>query len=698
MFSLLGRSTRLCDGIARRELLRVGGLGAMGLSLPQLLSLKAAADPSVSGDPTFGRAKSVIYVWLQGGPPQHETFDPKPSAASGIRGEFSPIATNVPGIDFCELLPRTARIADKLAVVRSIATDNNQHSGSGYEVLTGNKYRGSNPRIISATDWPWFGSLVKLLKPSKVLPPLSAVWIPQMMRLNENVTPAGQTAGFLGRQWNPDRFEVDPADPNDRVRGLGLADVPIARLERRLSLLDQVERGFGLRGREPRLYDNYQDQAFDILLSGKVQRAFDVGREPEAVRRRYGAGTWNQCLLLARRLVEAGVRLVHVNWAREPGDSAVDNPMWDTHAQNADRLEDALCPLFDIGFTALVEDLDQRGLLDETLVVAIGEFGRTPKINDKGGRDHWGSVFSFALAGAGIAAGQVFGASDRDGAYPARDRVTPADLCATLFHLLGIDPAASFHDAERREHRLTTGEPIWPLLGTAPATVDRVVPGGSIDRVPPRDGRLLAVTGFAAGTPVRPAGFGSRPKGWRAAPLKDAELAKGFGVVVEAGGPVARLGWLGGADSPQPAAGQTAVLAQEMRNPRAGRYRLRVRVRAGGPDKQIVERLFEGQLACRIELFRFTELSKDPTKRQVLLKKTFVPHWSAGGAWQVVELAGPLDSTTPGSNFAIGKGLGVAIRVERTGGGTLPAEPVFLEVERVELEFGGRTVNEKVTV
>ena len=236
MWSLEGDSGRLCDRLDRREMIRIGGLSSLGLSLPGLLASRAAAS-SENSDPTFGRAKSVIYVWLQGGPPQHETFDPKPDAPSGIRGVFSPIQTNVPGVQFCELLPRTARIADKLAVVRSMATDNNQHSGSGYEVLTGYKYRGSNPRKITPEDWPWFGSLVKRLKPSKKLPPLSTVWIPQIMRLNENVTPAGQTAGFLGRRWDPDRFDVNPLDPGDGIPGLQLGDVPALRLKNRVGLL-----------------------------------------------------------------------------------------------------------------------------------------------------------------------------------------------------------------------------------------------------------------------------------------------------------------------------------------------------------------------------------------------------------------------------------------------------------------------------
>src|SRR2546422_5888102 len=216
MFSLHGQPARLCDRITRRELMRIGGLSGLGLSLPLLLRapLAAAREPAGPGipptDKTFGRAKNVIYLYLQGGPPQHETFDPKPDAPQEIRGPFQPIQTNVPGIQFCELLPRIARMADKLAVVRSLSTDDNNHDSSGYWVLTGYKYRGPNSRTIQPTDWPYFGSLVKKLKPSEVLPPLSTAWIPDLMRLNENVTPAGQTGGILGAQWNPDTCAGEP--------------------------------------------------------------------------------------------------------------------------------------------------------------------------------------------------------------------------------------------------------------------------------------------------------------------------------------------------------------------------------------------------------------------------------------------------------------------------------------------------------
>jgi hypothetical protein len=520
MLSVFNKGTRLCDGISRRELLRVGSLTLGGLSLPQLLAAKEMSQPGPVSDIAFGRAKNVIFLYLAGGPPQHETFDPKPNAPDGIRGPFKPISTNVPGIQFCELLPRTAAMSDKLAVCRSMATDDNVHSSSGAWVLTGYKYRGPNARTIQPTDWPYFGSVVKQLKPGEKLPALTSVWLPDIMRLNENVTPSGQTAGFLGPQWNPEVFVGDPAEPKYEIESLRETDITPIQLGRRQSLLSQLEDRFRRLDGSFGTYDSFQQQAFDLLTSGQARQAFDIAQEPAAVRDRYGRNRWGQSVLLARRLVEAGVRLVHVHWPREPGDNASDNPLWDTHTQNADRVEDVLCPMFDVGFSALIEDLYQRGLLDETLVVAIGEFGRTPKINANGGRDHWGSVFSFAMAGAGISGGQVYGSSDKTGGFPASNRVQPGDLTASMFHLLGVPHQGYFLDSQNRPHRLTDGEPLWKLLGSEPATSERVAPTGDVARVPPFDPtRYLVRTDFAEQEPLKPITEPSRPKGWRADPL-----------------------------------------------------------------------------------------------------------------------------------------------------------------------------------
>jgi hypothetical protein len=712
MFSLLGASGRLCDGISRRELLRIGGLSALGLSLPDLLRASQTAGPpkGIINDPTFGRAKNIIYVWLQGGPPQHETFDPKPDAPIEIRGPFKPIQTNVPGIQFSELLPRISRIADKLAVVRSLHTDNDLHDASGYEVLTGYRYTGTNSRQISPTDWPYFGSVVKLLKPSQKLPPLTTVWLPDIMRLNENVTPAGQTGGILGRQWDPDRFIGDPSRPDYKVEGLRVTDIAPLRLNQRISLLEQVERHFKSEAttRNVGLYDTFQGQAFDLLTSGRVQRAFAVQEEPAKVRDRYTRTQWGQTLLLARRLLETGVRLVHVNWCREPGDSAVDNPMWDTHAQNADRLEDVLCPLFDTGFTALLEDLAVRGLLHETLVVVIGEFGRTPRINGAGGRDHWGHVFSFALAGAGICTGQVYGSSDRDGAYPARDAVTAADLTATLFHSLGIDHESTFHDAEGRERRLTLGSPIRALLGGGVATADRVPAGGNM-LASRFDTSLLLNTNFSDATPLLPAEQGSRPKGWRAAPI----LVRGgddFGVWVDAdpgsktSGRCARLGLRAHSMRTRVVRGSRAVLGQEMRNPRAGRFTFTVEACVVGPNRASCE-WFKKHFSCRLVIYRFADPSKNPLRRQEFGSLVIDPPSGEGGstAYASFEYSRILDGAAPGQNFSIGNGLGVSIEIEKISDGVIEwsgqwPDAVALCIRSARLSFSSHTIDDKVVV
>ncbi len=711
MFSILGQNARLCDGVTRRELLRIGGLGTIGLSLPQLLQAPATGAPprGIINDPTFGRAKNIIYVWLQGGPPQHETFDPKPDAPLEIRGPFRPIQTNIPGIQFSELLPRIARIVHKLAVVRSIHTDSDQHCASGYEVLTGYHYTGPNSRQISPNDWPYFGSVLKMVKPSEKLPPLTSVWIPDIMRLNENVTPAGQTGGFLGRRWDPDRFVGDPSLPNYHVEGLRVTDIAPLRLSRRISLLEQVERHFKAaeRDRSVATFDTFQGQAFDLLTSGRVQRAFAIQEEPDKVRDRYTRTQWGQCLLLARRLIETGVRLVHVNWCREPGDSAVDNPMWDTHAQNADRLEDVLCPMFDVGFTALLEDLDQRGLLAETLVVAIGEFGRTPKINPAAGRDHWGHVFSFALAGAGICTGQVYGSSDRDGAFPARDAVTAGDLTATLFHSLGIDHETTFRDAEGRDHKLTLGSPIQAVLGGGQATAERATAGGIVTAAG-FDSSLLLNTEFRDPVPLYPVDKGSRPKGWRATPTLSSD-SDAFGVkLASAGGKTGVLlgfGLAGGRSPVRIQKGERALLAQEMRNPRAGRFTFSVKACITGKSKELCEQFLK-HFTCRLVIYRYTDVDKNPVLRQEFGSLAFQPPISVGSkpALGGFEYSQVLDSAVPGQNFGIGKGLGVSIEIEKTSDAPLDldgrsaAATAALLIASARLAFTSRTINDKVVV
>ena len=711
----------------RREWLQVGGLGAFGLSLEHLLAAEARgaattperAEPRLAkglGGGTFGRAKSVIFLWLQGGPPQHETFDPKPDAPAEIRGPFNPIATNIPGIQFCELLPRTARMADKLAVVRSLHTNDNNHDVSGYWVLTGYPYGPGSARQIKPTDWPYFGSIVKMLRPSEKLPALSSVWIPDLMRLNEGVTPAGQTAGFLGGRWEPERFIGDPADPRYSVEGLSLpGDITRIRIDRRRDLAQQFDRHFAAAERNGAVdsWNKLSQQAYDLVTSGRARAAFDLSGESDKTRDRYGRHSWGQTVLLARRLVEAGVRLVHVNWTREVGDSAVNNPLWDTHSKNADRLQDCLCPQFDVGFTALIDDLESRGLLDETLVVAIGEFGRTPKINSQGGRDHWGHVFSFALAGAGIRGGQVFGASDKNGGHPTVDPIRPHDLTATIFHLLGVDPTGMFRDLSDRPHPVTKGEPLHRLIGRGCATDARCEAGGDPAFVPPYDTRLLFDENFVDALPLVPDEKPSRDKGWRARPIRDPADPAAPAVERVAGArPHVKIGFTacGDATTVPVAPGARAVLAQEIRNARSGTFTFTVRASGAGTSADFFAQAFAAHFACRLVLFRYRTMAKQASDIDVLGTETFVPTFDAAAGTD--QAGGPatyvisqfLGSTQPNVNFSIGNGLGVAVVVERISSGdlTIPAgdgssREAYLRIEGTSLKFDPRRRDDAVT-
>jgi uncharacterized protein (DUF1501 family) len=457
MLTFNDRGVRLCDGLSRREVLRVGGLGLLGLSLPTLLQARRAATSGPS-------ARACILLYLSGGPPQHETWDPKPDAPAEIRGDFRPIASSVPGLHVGELMPRVASLAHHCSVLRAVSTADNAHSSSGYWMLTGHPYPRPNTECNPPTagDWPSLGAVVKRLRPGNgALPP--AVTLPEQMISNANIVAVGQHSGWLGRAANPWLLTCDPAADNFQLPALGLpAEVPALRLDERRSLLGQVNHHLDAvdRGGALQRYDSDSQQAFDLLRSSRARQAFDLAQEPPAVRERYGRHKVGQSVLLARRLVEAGVSLVQINWPREPGDMSSDSPVWDTHARNSQRLRTALMPPMDQAYSALLEDLHQRGLLDQTLVVWMGEFGRTPRINAGGGRDHWGQVFSVALAGGGIRGGQVLGASDSIGAYPREGRVPPQDLAATIFHCLGLRPETQIHDVLGRPVSISYGEVI----------------------------------------------------------------------------------------------------------------------------------------------------------------------------------------------------------------------------------------------
>ncbi|MFZ9090314.1 MAG: DUF1501 domain-containing protein [Planctomycetaceae bacterium] len=449
----------MLDALTRRELFRRQAVLAAGAGIP------AAASSAVprQGSSTFGRAKSLIYLHLSGGPSQYETFDPKPHAPQEIRGSFSPISTQIPGEYFCELLPRSAAMADQFAVVRSLATDDPNHESADYWINTGRRYTGPNMRALSPTDWPSLGAVLRRIRPAE-RGPFTSLMLPEPIIANPNVFLPGQNAGFLGRRWDPEIIRCDPSAADFRVDGMTLPEeVSVTRFGRRQNLLSQLEQHQPTDSALVREFGNLQLDAAQLLRSGVAEGAFAIDREPAALRDRYGRGKWGQSVLLARRLVEAGVRMVFVQWPREPGDLSSPNPVWDTHASNDARMKDVLCPQFDLGFTALLDDLKTRGLLDETLVVAVGEMGRTPKFNASGGRDHWGNVFSFAIAGAGAPGGLVHGASDRTGAWPEQGRVSPSQLFATILHFLGVRSDETFPDPAGRPMRVVEEEPISAL-------------------------------------------------------------------------------------------------------------------------------------------------------------------------------------------------------------------------------------------
>jgi hypothetical protein len=472
MLSVFGADARLCDRLSRREMLRVGGLGTLGLSLPTVIGERARAAPA-SG--SFGKAKSCIVLFLMGGPPQHSTWDPKPSAPPEVRGAFGPIASAVPGVHIGELMPRLARWTDKLAILRAMSTGDNAHSSSGYYMMTGRphepmNFENANPG--APNDWPTLGALVQALSPAgagtgareTLLPP--AVRLPHRIFNTDGSVWPGQDSGFLGRPADPWLFTCQPGAAEFRIPEFSLdGHLSTPRLHERQTLLQRLDRQLAATESSGILatYNRQQQQAFDILRSAHSGGAVQLEREPAALRDRYGRSPFGQSVLLARRLIEAGVALVQVNWYRGP-DEPSDNPCWDSHANESDRLRNVLVPPMDQAFAALLEDLTGRGMLDETLVVCMAEFGRTPRFNARAGRDHWGPVFSVALAGGGIRGGVVHGASDAIGAQPADGRVQPQDLTATILHCLGIHPDSEIRDRLGRPIAACRGEVIRQII------------------------------------------------------------------------------------------------------------------------------------------------------------------------------------------------------------------------------------------
>jgi len=364
-------------------------------------------------------------------------------------------------------MPETAKLTDKIAVLRAVVTNDNAHSSSGYQMLTGVPHLPLNQESATPkppNNWPSIGAMVRYLQPGVGRLP-SAVTLPEHIWNDGNFPWPGQDAGLLGRKHNPWLIHCDPSAAQFKIDAMDLpAEISAHRVSSRRSLLDQMNQHFDELGRNRSFetYDASMQKAFELVSSGAARAAFDMSREPEKLRERYGRNRFAQSCLLARRLVEAGVSLVQVNWTRIA--NMPNQGGWDTHAKHNESLKGFLMPMMDRAFSALVTDLEVRGLLDETLVVWFGEFGRTPRFNGNAGRDHWGHVFSLALAGGGIRGGVVYGSSDKNAAYPLDGRVEPRDLIATIFHCLGFSPETEIRDTEGRPLPVSRGQVIRAIV------------------------------------------------------------------------------------------------------------------------------------------------------------------------------------------------------------------------------------------
>ncbi|MBC8354200.1 MAG: DUF1501 domain-containing protein [Planctomycetes bacterium] len=458
--------------LGRRQLLQLGGLSTLGLNLGGLLRAQAA--PTTIRSSSLPKIRACIVVFYYGGPSHLDTFDVKPNAPSEVRGEFKPIATSVPGVSICEHMPHTAKVMHHVALVRSMHHTNRLHDSASTEALTGRQSpQGDREEFATIPQfYPCHGATLSYMRQHETIdvPHAALPWV-----FHNVVDVPCQGGGFLGAAFDPFRIGGDPSKVSYSAEMFARpADLSIERLTERRALAERLATDPTLdtipASRELKaLYG----KAIELMQSEAVARALRIDDEPQHIRERYGLypgpvpeGVTDihgrqlrgQNLLLARRLVEAGVPFVNVYDFRQQGQN------WDSHANNFSEHKDRLLPPADQAFAALVEDLASRGLLESTLVVAMGEFGRTPKINGNAGRDHWPDCYSIALAGGGVSGGAVFGASDHMGAYPAVDPVTPADLAATIFWRFGIDPRAVIRDVAERPHRLADGKPLTALF------------------------------------------------------------------------------------------------------------------------------------------------------------------------------------------------------------------------------------------
>ena len=458
------REFRRARRFNRRQMLQAGSISALGLGLADLQSrLMFAQD---SGTLRSGRrAKACIFLFMWGGPSQLETFDMKPDAPAEIRGDFRPISTKVPGIQICEHFSQLATMTDKLAIIRSLTHDDPAHLSSGHATLTGQlaPVLKSDADPPSAKDSPHLGALISKFRPSATgLPPFVAMPWKALHPAAPGGEAPGQHGGWLGSAYDGMLLGGDLNDPHWQPQGLSLPDnIGIDRLESRVELLKTLDAQRSALRHAPgvKSFGSHQSQAIEMIGSGNVRQAFDLSRESDATRDRYGRNIHGQCVLMARRLVEHGVPLVSVNWHNDGKN------FWDTHGNNFNRLKDDLIPPADRALAALLSDLEDRGLLDETIVAWVGEFGRKPQISkDNAGREHWPFCYSGILAGGGIRPGMVYGASDKHAAYPLSDPVTPQDFATTILHAMGLPTESMLLDREGRPHRITTGRVLHELL------------------------------------------------------------------------------------------------------------------------------------------------------------------------------------------------------------------------------------------
>lgn len=481
MLSIPGQAGATCDGVSRRELLRVGGAGLLGLSLGNLLQFQAlGAQPVTNVSRTgFGKAKNLIFIFLQGGPSHLDIWDPKPDAPDDIRGDFKAIKTKLPGVAVSEVMPNLAQVLDKTTLVRSVSYTPAglfNHTAAIYQMMTGYTPDKVSPsgqlEPPNRADYPCIGSQMARLKPPNG-PMLPFVMLPRPLQ-ESNVIGKGGSAGFLGAGFDPYYLFQDP-NQKLNLDDLSLRNgVDTDRMKRRATLLHQVNDAMPQieKAVAEHALDQYSQKALDLVISGRARNAFDLDQEKADLRDRYGRHTFGQSLLLARRLIEAGTRIVQINWpAVANGNPTID--AWDTHAENFGPLKNLHCPKLDSGLPALIQDLEDRGLLKDTMVLAIGEFGRSPKMgvstsgngNGAKGRDHWPYCYTGLLAGGPVARGAVYGKSDATGSAPAEDPVHPTQLLATVYHALGVDPHTMVRNHLDQPRELVQAEPVLKLFG-----------------------------------------------------------------------------------------------------------------------------------------------------------------------------------------------------------------------------------------